>query len=157
MKLEIRFLDGQRVYHLMQEAIHAALGGAARRRRHPATPCPGRRGACGAVPAMAAAGGETPRYFPAEPWPPEDDFRVLGQYLDSYIVVEKNGELLVIDQHNARERVLFERLQAGYRVRGAASAQALFPLLLELSPAEQAALDEGKMDFSGRPASISGA
>ncbi|MCU0277106.1 MAG: hypothetical protein MUF02_09720, partial [Acidobacteria bacterium] len=76
-----------------------------------------------------------------------EDFRVLGQYLDSYIVVERRGELLLIDQHNARERVLFERLQAGYRAGNAPSAQALFPLLLELTPAEQEALDDARMEF----------
>jgi DNA mismatch repair protein MutL len=42
---------------------------------------------------------------------------------------------------------LFERLQAGYLSGRVASAQALFPLLLELSPAERAALDESKMNF----------
>ena len=76
-----------------------------------------------------------------------DDFRVLGQYQNSYIVVEKNAELLIIDQHNARERVLFERLKAGYQAGNAASAEALFPLLLELSPAERLALDEKKLAF----------
>ncbi len=55
--------------------------------------------------------------------------------------------MLIIDQHNARERVLFERLKAGYQSGNAASAQALFPLLLELSPAERQALDEEKMAF----------
>ncbi len=72
---------------------------------------------------------------------------MLGQYLDSYIVVERKGELLVIDQHNARERVLFERLQAGWRTGATPAAQALFPLLLELTPAEQAALDDARMEF----------
>ena len=74
-------------------------------------------------------------------------FACWANILDSYIVVEKNGELLIIDQHNARERVLFERLQAGYLSGRPASAQALFPLLLELSPTERAALDETKMNF----------
>ena len=35
MKLEIRFLDSQRVYQLLQQAIHATLGGAPR----PAAAC----------------------------------------------------------------------------------------------------------------------
>lgn len=147
MKLEIRFLDGQRVYHLLQEAIHATLGGAPRPEVM-ATPVSTGVALAGAMPAMtptALMDGSSKLLY-AEPATEGDGFRVLGQYLDSYIVVEKNGELLVIDQHNARERVLFERLQAGYR-SGGASAQALFPLLLELSPSEQAALDENKMDL----------
>jgi DNA mismatch repair protein MutL len=83
----------------------------------------------------------------AEPSPEENDFRVLGQFLDSYIVVERRGELLLIDQHNARERVLFERLQADCRDNNAPAAQALFPLLLELTPGEQAALDDERLEL----------
>ena len=147
MKLEIRFLDSQRVYQFLQQAIDTTLG-----------QMPSLRAASGpdfSVPASfaapaagtGAAAGGTPWLFAHENLDAGDDFRLLGQYLDSYIVVERNGELLIIDQHNARERVLFERLQAGYVSGGAASAQALFPLLLELSPAEWAALDEAKMAF----------
>ena len=147
MKLEVRFLDGQRVYQLMQQAIHATLGGALR---------PAAFAAHGsadmapesAIPAPATTTGKggAPQLFSAEQSAAGDDFRVLGQYLGSYVVVEKKGELLVIDQHNARERVLFERLQTGYRSGAMPAAQALFPLLLELTPAEQAALDDDRMD-----------
>ncbi len=147
MKLEIRFLDGQRVYQLMQQAIHATLGGALR---------PAAIAAHGSAdmapesvipaPATTTGKGGAPQLFSAEQSDAGGDFHVLGQYLDSYIVVEKRGELLVIDQHNARERVLFERLQAGYRAGTTPAAQALFPLLLELTPVEQAALDDAKME-----------
>jgi DNA mismatch repair protein MutL len=88
--------------------------------------------------------------FSAEQTAEGDEFRILGQFLDSYIVVERRGELLLIDQHNARERVLFERLQAGFRSGGAPAAQALFPLLLDLTPAEQAALDDARMELFRR-------
>ncbi len=147
MKLEIRFLDGQRVYQLMQQAIHATLGGALR--------IPGAAEAFPAAVAhrLARCRPRPPRptarhrpLFPRDQLVPEDGFRVLGQYHDSYIVVEKQGELLVIDQHNARERVLFERLQAGSRSGAAPAAQALFPLLLELTPVELAALDDAGME-----------
>jgi DNA mismatch repair protein MutL len=87
------------------------------------------------------------RLLPTEPTTEGEDFRVLGQYRDSYIVVERNGELLIIDQHNARERVLFERLQAGCASGTVPSAQALFPLLIDLTPAEQAALDDARMEL----------
>jgi DNA mismatch repair protein MutL len=145
MKLEIRFLDGQRVYQLMQQAIHALLGGVPRvvvgADAFPAPEAAGFQGI-----AQEVDRGEASPLFAGHSLTPGDDFRVLGQYLDSYIVVEKNGELLVIDQHNARERVLFERLQAGYRTGATPAAQALFPLLLELTPAEQAALDDAGME-----------
>ncbi len=151
MKLEIRFLDSQRLYQFMQQAIHASLGGPLRPEvmaTHVSTGV----ALAGAMPAMTPTalmdGGSKLLY--AEPASEGDDFRVLGQYLDSYIIVERNGELLVIDQHNARERVLFERLQAGYGTGAAPAAQALFPLLLELTPSEQAALDDAKMEIFRR-------
>lgn len=147
MKLEIRFLDSQRVYHLVQQAIHAALGG---RLRPEVTATPVSTGVAlaGAMPVMTTAApmDGSSRLLVAEPATEGEDFRVLGQYHDSYIVVERRGELLIIDQHNARERILFERLQAGFQAGAVPSAQALFPLLLELTPAEGAALDEGKME-----------
>jgi DNA mismatch repair protein MutL len=148
MKLEIRFLDGQRIYQLMQQAIHATLGGPLARPEGLASPISTGVAPAGAMPAMTSTarmdGGAKLLY--AEPAPEGDDFRVLGQYRDSYIVVERQGELLVIDQHNARERVLFERLQAGYRDGAVPAAQALFPLLLELTPAEEAALDDAALE-----------
>ncbi len=147
MKLEIRFLDGQRIYQFMQQAIHSALDGPLRSPAIRGTEVPDADSAANSVPEGSLPGGEAPLLFSPEGGVPGDDFRILGQYLDSYIVVERRGELLVIDQHNARERVLYERLQTGYRSGGAVSAQALFPLLLELSPAEQAALDDTRMEF----------
>jgi len=148
MKLEIRFLDAQRVYQLVQQAIHAALGGM------PRSTAGLTRGATGwaresalPIPARSGESTDAAKLFPTEKAAGEEDFRVLGQYRDSYIVVERNGELLIIDQHNARERVLFERLQAGRASGAAPAAQALFPLLLELTPVEQAALDDARMEL----------
>jgi DNA mismatch repair protein MutL len=148
MKLEIRFLDSQHVYRFMQDAIQAALGGAMRP-ADIATSAPAGMAPEICMPTMnrSPESGGSASLFPLDRTAAGEDFRVLGQYLDSYIVVEKGGELLIIDQHNARERVLFERLQAGFRAGGALPAQALFPLILDLSPAEQAALDEAKTEF----------
>ena len=145
MKLEIRFLDSQRVYRFLQQAIDTALGGGPRLQEAAIHEFSTPAAFAGPVTGTAVAAGETSSLFARGALDPGDGFCVLGQYLDSYIVVEKSGELLIIDQHNARERVLFERLQAGYNSGSPASAQALFPLLLELSPAEHAALDEAKM------------
>jgi DNA mismatch repair protein MutL len=149
MKLEIRFLDGGRVYQFIKNAIESTMGQPAR----PLADTPGIPGAFPGAPGLLHAAGETiaaatDAFIFNEPaYSRGDDFRVLGQYQNSYIVVQKNADLLIIDQHNARERVLFERLKAGYQSGHAASAQALFPLLLELSPAERLALDEEKLAF----------
>jgi DNA mismatch repair protein MutL len=88
-------------------------------------------------PAAAAAGGEP------------GGLRVLGQFADAYIVVESGDGLLVVDQHNAHERILFEKF-AEIRARKTwPVAMSLVPLLFDLSPsqvvrleAEQAGLEE---------------
>jgi DNA mismatch repair protein MutL len=146
MKLEIRFLDSGRVYQFIKNAIESAMG-------QPAIPLAVTPGAFPPAADLSqpggekAAGGSAAFVFQGPETSRGDDFRVLGQYQNSYIVIEKNGSLLIVDQHNARERVLFERLQAGYEAGNITSAQALFPLLLELSPAERQALDENKQAF----------
>ncbi len=146
MKLEIRFRDSRRIFSLLHHGIRAAFRGAAT--------TPGGPALAGAAPPPEkpepeAAGGETggaPRsLFDAAgaPGAAEDDFDLLGQYARSYIVAERRGSLLLVDQHNAHERILFERLRTGRPE----SAPVLFPLLLDLSPAEQRRLDGDKLAF----------
>ncbi|NOR14138.1 MAG: DNA mismatch repair endonuclease MutL, partial [Candidatus Aminicenantes bacterium] len=43
--------------------------------------------------------------------------RVLGQYLNFYIVAEDDEGILIVDQHNAHERVLFEKYKEIDRLR----------------------------------------
>ena len=62
----------------------------------------------------------------------------LGQYLESYIVAQDRKGILLVDQHAAHERVLFEKYLADAE-RDAVEVQTLmFPQTLELSPDELA-------------------
>jgi DNA mismatch repair protein MutL len=49
--------------------------------------------------------------------------------------------LLIIDQHSAHERILFEQLMRGFANGGQNSQRLLFPLTLRLSPAEFGVVD----------------
>ena len=40
------------------------------------------------------------------------DYRIVGEVLNTYIVVEQEREVLLIDKHAAHERILFEKLRA---------------------------------------------
>lgn len=40
------------------------------------------------------------------------DYRIVGEVLNTYIVVEQGREVLLIDKHAAHERILFEKLRA---------------------------------------------
>ncbi len=70
--------------------------------------------------------------------------QVLGQYLNLYIVAVTEEGILIIDQHNAHERVLFEKYQDINRNKKWPKKLALFPLLLELTPSQILSLEENK-------------
>ncbi|MXZ34048.1 MAG: DNA mismatch repair endonuclease MutL [Acidobacteria bacterium] len=71
-----------------------------------------------------------------------DHIHPLGQIEDSFIVASDRGSLLIIDQHVAHERVLFEKV---LRQRGQGrveSQRLLLPLIVELNPRQQILLDD---------------
>ncbi len=67
----------------------------------------------------------------------EYSFNFLGQIMNSYLVIEYEGELNVIDQHNAHERVLFDQLAKNYDQNENNRQALLMPLKLELTPEEK--------------------
>ena len=68
------------------------------------------------------------------------DLRVLGQLATTYVLCEGRGELVIIDQHAAHERVTLDRLHKARRARLGAGQRLLTPLVVELTPARAAAL-----------------
>ena len=68
--------------------------------------------------------------------------RPLGQVLDGYLVAEGPDGVVLIDQHAAHERVLFNRFRARLDAGGAASQALLLPIVVELDAAGMAALTE---------------
>ena len=63
------------------------------------------------------------------------ELRILGVFANTYIVVDAGDTLLLIDQHAAHERLLYERFVKALS-QGHASQQLLVPVTLELSPSE---------------------
>ncbi|HJD86007.1 DNA mismatch repair endonuclease MutL [Empedobacter falsenii] len=62
----------------------------------------------------------------------QDSFDVI-QWMNQYLIVEYRGELLIIDQHRAHQKILFEKFI--HSNNGSALVQQmLFPIELELSP-----------------------
>ncbi len=64
------------------------------------------------------------------------DIVPFGQILRTYLVAQVGGELQVIDQHTAHERVLFQRLWRGWQSRDIPSQPLLIPEPIELSAAQ---------------------
>lgn len=68
------------------------------------------------------------------------DIVPFGQILRTYLVAQVGGELQVIDQHTAHERVLFQRLWRGWQSREIPSQPLLIPEPIELSAAQSTLL-----------------
>jgi DNA mismatch repair protein MutL len=64
--------------------------------------------------------------------------RPLGQIRNSFILAVNEDGLWIIDQHVAHERVLFERVLKQRAEQKVESQRMLMPIVLELSPAQQA-------------------
>jgi DNA mismatch repair protein MutL len=68
--------------------------------------------------------------------------RPLGQIRNSFILAVNEDGLWIVDQHVAHERVLFERVLKQRATKGVESQRLLMPIVLELSPAQQAVFAE---------------
>jgi DNA mismatch repair protein MutL len=66
----------------------------------------------------------------------------LGQIRDSFIIATNHDGLWIVDQHVAHERVLFERILKQRAAQKVESQRLLMPLILELTPAQQAVFAE---------------
>ncbi len=77
-----------------------------------------------------------------------EGWRLIGQYLNSYLLCQAGEELVLIDQHAAHERIGFERLRRQLEANGIASQNLLFPVVLELEHREAAVFTEHLEDFS---------
>jgi DNA mismatch repair protein MutL len=67
---------------------------------------------------------------------------LIGQLFSLYLLCEKEGELIVIDQHAAHERLLYGQLVEGYRAARIPSQTLLFPVTVELTPIQMDTLEE---------------
>ncbi|MBE7063297.1 MAG: DNA mismatch repair endonuclease MutL [Ruminococcaceae bacterium] len=74
--------------------------------------------------------------------PPPPFVRVLGQAFDTYIIAESEGKLLLVDQHAAHERILFNSLMEGFHGRGIDCQLLLMPVSVQLSPSEMSVFEE---------------
>ena len=63
-------------------------------------------------------------------------YRLIGEAFNSYVIVEVEDTLLLIDKHAAHERIIFEQLKAGMKSRGVTSQLLMFPLDVMLTSDE---------------------
>jgi len=155
-KAEVRFREQAHVEDLVERAVREALeteASAATLDRTPAAPLVARERAepreapraspdtqialfvAGTSPAegSGAAGSGGPVPFP-------EGRPRLWQVLDTYVLAETRDGLMIIDQHSAHERILFQRLMNAFAAGGEHGQRLLFPLTLRLTGPEVACL-----------------
>ncbi|HKA14528.1 MAG TPA: DNA mismatch repair endonuclease MutL, partial [Myxococcota bacterium] len=164
-KWEVRFADARAAHGWIGEAVRSGLAGRRWLAGAPAAPeppaprAPDRRREFEPVP---------PRPEHADPaatdWlfaqtdgigavPPVENARVrfgelrlLGQLLATYLLVEGKQDLLLVDQHAAHERVLYEQLRAAWLAHGVERQALLAPLAVQFEPRALAVLAERAED-----------
>lgn len=68
--------------------------------------------------------------------------RYIGQLDRTYLICESEGEMVLVDQHAAHERVAFQHLRERYQQRAIPVQRMLFPKTVELTPGQGAMVEE---------------
>jgi len=156
-KAEVRFREGGRVEGLVESAVRSAMDGEAssatfdteltppsmvRETAGPEDKTP----AADDQMALFAAGVAPVAGAPDRPAPdlpdPGSGRPRLWQVLNTYILAETRDGILIVDQHSAHERVLFQRLMSAFEAGGQDGQRLLFPLTMRLTPAEYAQVED---------------
>ena len=84
--------------------------------------------------AQASPAVSIPPPGPMSPTEPPEEFKILGVLGKLYVLLESDKGLVLVDQHAAHERILFERLRAQLEQAGAAAQRLLIPITLPVAP-----------------------
>lgn len=70
------------------------------------------------------------------------DYRVIGQFANSYILVERKGVLEIYDQHVVHERILYEKFKKEYRDKKISTQNLLVPIKINVSNKDREVVEE---------------
>ena len=177
-KHEVRFREQQRVHDFVAETVRSRLLGTGLTPAEPGTGVAAPRSlpvvaelsamapSSGVQEALAAYGKRMP--VTAEPawrvggkgvalaWPSAAspapllpaDWRLIGQYLNSYLVCQAGSDLVLVDQHAAHERIGFEKLRRQLRADGIEKQCLLLPVVIECDHRQTAVIKEHLADYA---------
>jgi len=153
-KAEVRFRDPQFIFYLMLRSVEKAiLKDRGIKEIYPSRESPRSESrieeaaSSGAFPKKERPEALAQTLFPA----PEEAATgplspsVLGQYLETYIVAAGEEGIFIIDQHNAHERVLFEKYKEIDAQKRWPQKIPLIPLLVDLSPSQALSLEKNQV------------
>ena len=142
-KAEVRFRDAVAVESLVEEVVRTGLTSEESAAtldtqlesprlmvREPSPPRPDKSDAEGQTALFLSADAAV------EPVPVVEERPRLWQILNTYVLAETRAGLIIIDQHSAHERILFEHLSRAFEESGQTGQRLLFPLTIRLSKAE---------------------
>jgi DNA mismatch repair protein MutL len=138
-KSDVRLRHGDRVVSVVKDAIASALRrGAVERLERSISFAPPTREYAGGTGSLAIDWADT--LVPAEPNAAHKTLRVLAQIDRTFILASDGDAVVLIDQHAAHERIVFEQLVANARARATAEPL-LVPYTFEVRPEEADRLD----------------
>jgi DNA mismatch repair protein MutL len=164
-KAEVKFRDPERVFQAVYGALHSLLEPASyvapsTRQEAPLTSFDSREDSVRGthlshVPAQLSfpKGYEGGFLVARDAVPVKEEFavksrvRILGQIHGTYLLGEIEEGLVLIDQHAAHERILFERFKKQYETRSVPVVQYLIPIMLELTAEESSIVSSYVEEF----------
>jgi len=148
-KREVRFRDEGAVFAALQRAVRSALGASEPIRYQTSPPASAVAAARARMPQLVVQGSALLALEPDVPGPGSAGvLRPIGQVGPGYLIAEGPQGLVVVDQHAAHERVLYNRLLERLRTGVGASQPLLMPQAVDVEPSLMAAAADHRADLA---------
>ena len=69
-------------------------------------------------------------------------YKYIGQVFDTYIIIQIDEKMYIIDQHAAHERLLYEKIKSDYFSKSPSTQMLLIPIIIELTSKEKDIVDK---------------
>lgn len=78
-----------------------------------------------------------------------EDYKIIGQVFSTFVIIEKDDKMYLLDQHAAHERLIYDKLKKEYENKNIISQKLLVPKIVKLSHTEFCTVSENIEVFSG--------